>query len=138
VVLSSRGGVLGRQLPLFRLGVGGRLASGRQWLSWISIVDQVAAIRFLLTAQDAGGPVNLVAPGTITNAAFTRALAAAVHRPAVAPVPRLALRVALGEFADSGVLTSQRVVPAALLRAGFTFAHPDIDTALRALLTDRM
>jgi uncharacterized protein len=138
VVLSGRGGALGRQLPLFRLGVGGRLSSGRQWLSWISLVDEVAAIRFLLTAEDVGGPVNLVAPGTVTNAAFTRALAAAVHRPAAAPVPRLALRVALGGFADEGVLASQRVVPAALLRAGFTFAHPDIDTALRAVLTERM
>ncbi len=136
VVLSRHGGSLGRQLPLFRLGLGGRLGSGRQWLSWISRTDHVAALRLLLADDSVAGPVNLVAPEPVTNAAFTAALASALHRPAFAAVPRLALRAALGEFADEGVLASQRLAPAVLTAAGFRFTHPDIDTALRAILTD--
>ncbi|WP_163552542.1 TIGR01777 family oxidoreductase [Candidatus Frankia alpina] len=136
VVLSRHGGSLGRQLPLFRLGLGGRLGSGRQWLSWISHVDQVAALRLMLAEDSVAGPVNLVAPEPVTNAAFTAALASALHRPAFAAVPRLALRAALGEFADEGVLASQRLAPTVLTGAGFRFTHPDIDTALRAILTD--
>ncbi|CAO5240664.1 TIGR01777 family oxidoreductase [Frankia sp. AgKG'84/4] len=135
VVLSTRGGSLARQLPLFRFGVGGRLGSGRQWLSWISLPDHVAATRFLLGADAPAGPVNLVAPEPVTNTRFTSALAAALHRPAFAAVPGFALRAVLGGFADEGVLASQRLAPAALRAAGFGFAHPDIDTALRALLS---
>ncbi|MCK9897454.1 TIGR01777 family oxidoreductase [Frankia sp. AgB32] len=134
VVLSPRGGSLARQLPLFRFGLGGRLGSGRQWLSWISLADHVAATRFLLGADAPAGPVNLVAPEPVTNTRFTSALAAALHRPAFAAVPRFALRAALGEFADEGVLASQRLAPVVLRDAGFRFTHPDIDTALRALL----
>ncbi|SNQ48923.1 conserved hypothetical protein [Frankia canadensis] len=137
VVLSTRGGVLRRQLPLFRVGLGGRLGSGRQWLSWISLRDQVDAIRFLLTAESVRGPVNLVAPAPVTNARFTAALAAALHRPALAPVPRLALRAALGGFADEVALASQRIAPAVLTGAGFPFTHPDLDQALRAILAAR-
>lgn len=136
IVLSSAGGTLGRIKPLFQAGIGGRLGSGRQWFSWIALVDHLAAIRFLLTADAVSGPVNLVAPQPVTNADFTRALGRALHRPAVLPVPAAALRLVLGrELADEAVLASQRVLPAVLTEAGFRFAHPDIDAGLAAALT---
>jgi uncharacterized protein (TIGR01777 family) len=125
------GGLLARMLPLFRLGLGGRLGSGRQYLPWISLTDEVDAIRFLLTAP-VSGPVNLSAPTPVTNAQFTAALGRVVHRPAVLPVPGAALRVVLGEFARVGVLAGQRAVPAALTAAGFPFTHHDLEAALRA------
>jgi uncharacterized protein len=129
----ARGGLLGRLLPLFRLGLGGRLGSGRQYMPWISLRDEVHAIRFLLTAP-VSGPVNLTGPTPVTNAEFTAALAAAVHRPAVLPVPGPALQLALGEFARVGVLAGQRAVPAALQAAGFQHAHPDLGSALQAAI----
>lgn len=134
VVLSAAGGALRRQLPLFRLGLGGRLGSGRQWLSWISLVDEVNAIRFLLDADRVAGPVNLVSPRPVTNAAFTQALSRVLRRPALLPVPAPALRLALDGFADEGVLVSQRVTPGVLVAAGFPYAHPEIEPALRAAI----
>ena len=134
IVLARNGGSLGRMLPLFRLGLGGRLGSGRQVWSWISLPDYCSAMQFLLSADGISGPVNLTAPGAVTNAEFTAALARVVHRPALLPVPATALRLALGGLADEGVLAGQRVRPAVLEAAGFTFAHPDIDTALGAVL----
>jgi uncharacterized protein (TIGR01777 family) len=136
IVLSPKGGVLARQLPLFRLGVGGPLGSGRQWVSWIALDDWVAAARYLLAGDGTTlrGPVNLVAPGAVTGTAFARTLGAVLRRPAVLPVPRLALRVVLGDFADEGAVASQHVVPRALTDAGFRFAHPDLAGALRSLL----
>ena len=133
VVMAAHGGALAQQLPLFRLGLGGRLGSGRQWVSWISLPDQVRAMEFLLTA-DVAGPVNLVAPEPVTNAELTRTLGQALHRPAVLPVPGLALRLALGEFAEEAVLAGQRVVPRVLAEAGFTPLHPDLPQALDAVL----
>ncbi len=133
VVLSRDEGLLGRALPLFRLGLGGRLGSGRQWMSWISLADQVAALRFLIH-DGLQGPVNLTAPQPVTNAAFTAAVGRALHRPAPFAVPAPALRLALGEFADEGALVSQRVLPGKLTKAGFTFRHPDVDSALAAVL----
>jgi uncharacterized protein (TIGR01777 family) len=127
----GKGGLLGRMAPLFRLGVGGRLGSGRQYWPWISLRDEVDAIRFLLTAP-LSGPVNLTAPTPVTNAEFTAALARVLHRPAPLPVPGLALWVVLGEFAKLGVLAGQRAVPTKLLEAGFSFTHTDLDAALRA------
>ncbi|MGY1824643.1 TIGR01777 family oxidoreductase [Geodermatophilus sp. SYSU D00079] len=127
------GGLLGRLAPLFKLGLGGRLGSGRQYWPWISLTDEVDAIRFLLTAP-VTGPVNLTAPTPVTNAEFTRALARVVHRPAALPVPGPALRLALGEFAPVGVLAGQRAVPARLQDAGFTWTHADLDAALRSAL----
>ncbi|MBB2901586.1 hypothetical protein FHR75_002401 [Kineococcus radiotolerans] len=118
------GGAFGQMLTLFRLGLGGPLGSGRQWWSLISMPDELAALEFLLT-RPVPGPVNLVSPEPATNLAVTGALGAALHRPALLPVPAVALRVALGEFAGS-ITGSQRVVPAALLEAGFTFRHPDV------------
>lgn len=134
LVLSGEGGLLGKVLPLFRLGLGGRLGSGRQWMSWISLADQVAALRFLLH-DGISGPVNLTAPAPVTNADFTRAVGRALHRPAPFIVPAPVLRLALGEFADEGALVSQRVLPDRLAKAGFTFQHPDIDAALADILT---
>lgn len=130
------GGLLGRMAPLFRLGVGGRLGSGRQYWPWIALADEVGAIRFLLTAA-VSGPVNLTAPEPVTNAEFTRALGRVVHRPAVLPVPGPALSLALGEFARIGVLAGQRAVPAKLLDAGYRFGCTDLDAALRAALRRR-
>jgi uncharacterized protein (TIGR01777 family) len=134
IVLAKTGGVLKPILPIFRLGLGGRLGSGRQYVSWISLPDELAAIRFLLTASDIAGPVNLTAPDAVTNAEYTKAIGRAVHRPAVLPVPAGPLRLALDGLADEALLAGQRVRPRVLTEAGFAFAHPDIVTALRAVL----
>jgi uncharacterized protein len=135
VVLSARGGALARQLPLFRLGIGGRLGTGRQWLSWISLPDEVGVVLHALDEPALQGAVNATAPAPVTNRTFTRALAAALHRPAVMAVPGLALRIALGsDLATEMVLAGQRVVPSRLTTTGFAFAHAEIDAALVALL----
>jgi len=133
VVLAAGGGMLGRLLLPFRLGLGAKVGSGRQYFSWISLTDEVRAIRFLLESAGASGPFNLTAPEPVTNAEFTRSLARALGRPAVLGLPAVALRAALGEVA-SELLGSARVVPARLEEAGFRFAHPDIATALAELL----
>jgi uncharacterized protein (TIGR01777 family) len=135
-LILGKGGLLGRMAPLFRLGLGGRLGSGRQYWPWISLQDEVDAIRFLL-ANPISGPVNLTAPTPVTNAEFTAALGRVLHRPALLPVPGPALWVVLGEFARLGVLAGQRAVPARLLESGFQFTHPDLDDALRAALASR-
>jgi uncharacterized protein len=129
----ARGGLLGRLVPLFRLGLGAKLGNGRQYMPWISLRDEVDAIRFLLTAP-VSGPVNLTGPRPATNAEFTAALASAVHRPALLTVPGPALRLVLGEFAPVGVLAGQRAVPAALQAAGFTHTDQDLPAALRTAL----
>ena len=142
VVLSGRGGTLGgtihplgvpiRLLTLFRSGLAGPLGSGRQWVSWISLDDELAAIRFLLDVE-VTGPVNLTAPQPVRNRDWIHAIGRAVHRPAALPVPGFALKLALGEFSRD-VLGSQRVLPRRLETAGFDFAHADIDTALAAVI----
>ncbi|WP_285104293.1 TIGR01777 family oxidoreductase [Promicromonospora sp. MEB111] len=129
IVLAPSGGALGRLLPLLRLGVGGPLGNGRQWWSWITLTDEVAAIRHVIGA-DVRGPVNAVAPEPTTNRDLTRALAQALHRPAALTVPRFALRIALGEFAGD-LVASQRVVPAVLNRTGFTWTHTAPEEAAR-------
>jgi NAD dependent epimerase/dehydratase family enzyme len=116
----------------FRLGVGGRLGDGRQYLPWIAVSDWLDAMQFLL-ASDLAGPVNLVGPDPVRNRDFTRELARAVHRPALIPVPAIALRLAVGEFGREAV-ASQRVLPGVLVRSGFAFAHPDVATALTTAL----
>lgn len=136
VVLSRRGGALGRVLPLFRLGLGARLGSGRQYVSFISLVDELRAIRFLLDAGGVAGPVNLCAPAPATNADYTRAIARAVHRPAPFAVPAAVLTAVLGDFAREGLLAGPRVLPRRLTEAGFDFEHPDVDAAVRAALAD--
>jgi uncharacterized protein len=133
IVLSADGGALGKVLPLFKAGVGGRLGGGHQYISWIARPDHIAAMRFLLDADDISGPVNLTAPNPVTNRDYTKAIAAAVHRPALFPAPTIALKAVLGEFADN-VVGGQRVLPKRLLDAGFEFGYPDIGPALRALV----
>jgi uncharacterized protein (TIGR01777 family) len=134
IVLSRDGGALAKMLPLFRLGLGGRFGNGRQMWSWISLDDHVSAMRYLLET-DLRGPVNLTAPDPVTNAAFTKALAHAMHRPALAPVPKFGPSILLGgELAQNLLYTSADVRPSVLTGAGFTFAHPDIDTAFAAVL----
>jgi hypothetical protein len=130
-VLAPSGGLLAPIKTLFKAGLGGRLGSGRQYMPWISLTDWVDAARFLLTADDIRGPVNMVAPEQVSNAEFTRALARALHRPAVLPVPAFALRIALDGLADEGALISIRAVPRVLTDHGFTFRHPEVDEALR-------
>jgi len=131
IVLSRSGGALARQMPLFRFGVGGRLGSGRQWVSWISITDEVNVVLHALDNETLSGPVNSVAPHPVTNAEFTSALGRAVHRPAVLAVPAPVLRLALGrELVDEALLASQRALPAALHESGFAFSHPRVDSAL--------
>jgi uncharacterized protein (TIGR01777 family) len=129
LVMAPSGGALGKLLPLLRLGVGGPLGSSRLWWSWITLTDEVAAIRHVIST-DVSGPVNAVAPEPTTNRAMTRALAEALHRPAPLAVPRFALRIALGPFAHD-LVASQRVVPAVLGRTGFTWTHADHQDAAR-------
>ena len=133
VVLSSKGGMLGRLLPLFRLGIGGRIGTGHQVMSWIGLSEWVAAVRFLLGRDDISGPVNLTTPSPVSNAEFTSALAAAVHRPAVMLVPVPALKLAIGGV-SSDILSSARVLPRRLLDEGYQFRHPGIAGALAAEL----
>jgi uncharacterized protein (TIGR01777 family) len=142
LVLDAGGGLLKPLLLAFRLGAGGRLGSGRQWMPWISMRDWISAATFLLThdlAHDAAGPVDLagavdlVGPAPVRNTEFAKVLAATLHRPALLPTPKFALRVLLGEFANEA-LASQRVLPTRLARAGFTFADADLPSALRSAL----
>jgi hypothetical protein len=134
IVLSTDGGALPKLLPLFRLGLGGRMGRGRQWWSWISIKDEVRAIRWLLD-HDISGPVNLTAPGAVTNATFTRVLGSVLHRPAFLPVPAFAPKLLRGaELAEQLLFFSQRVEPAVLTASGFSFAAPELETALRDIL----
>lgn len=128
LVVSAVGGAFGRLLPLFKYGLGGRVGSGKQYWSFISLRDEVRAIEFLLES-DISGPVNLVAPHAITNRDVTRAMADSVNRPAFLPVPAIALKAVLGEFADD-ILASQNVVPEVLTNAGFTWLDPTIADAL--------
>jgi hypothetical protein len=133
-VLHRDGGLLKPQLLPFRLGIAGKLGSGRQWVPWIELGDWLAATAFLLE-RDVSGPVNVVSPGLVTNAEFTRALGRELHRPTVMPIPGFALRVALGGFSVE-VLNGSGARPAVLQAAGFTFRYPDLDVALRAALRE--
>ncbi len=134
IVLSPNGGALKKQLPLFKLGLGGRFGNGKQWQSWISITDEVNAIIHLLTSQ-LSGPVNLTAPQPVTNIEFTRVLAHVLTRPAILPIPSFGPKLLLGgELANALLFTGQQVMPNALLADGFHFTHPTLDGALQALL----
>ena len=132
LVMSRNGGAFGRLVPLVRLGLGGPLGSGQQWWSWLTLHDDVRARAFLID-HDIAGPVNLSSPQPLRQRDIASALGRIAHRPAVLPVPAFALRLALGEFAGD-ILASDRMVPAALTAAGFTFHHPDIDAAARWVL----
>lgn len=135
VILSPRGGALKKMLLPFRLGLGGRVGNGRQYMSWIAIEDAVGAIQHALGAGQLRGAVNAVSPSPVTNIEFTRALGRALRRPTPAPLPAFAARLMFGEMADALLLASTRVVPDALRTSGFSFHHPDIEPALRHLLT---
>ncbi len=134
VVLAAGSGALARMLPIFRLGLGGRLGSGKQWMSWIGLHDLVASTLFALDQPSLTGAINLTSPQPVTNAEFTRVLARRLHRLAILPAPALALRIALGKMADEALLSSTRVVPRKLLDAGFRFKHESIDDALAEAL----
>jgi uncharacterized protein len=132
IVLSGKGGALGNLLPIFRMGLGGKLGNGCQWMSWISMADEVAAIRFALESSSVHGPLNLTAPAPVTNAEFTKTLAGVLSRPGFVLVPAFALRLALGEMAGIA-LGSLRVLPDKLHAAGYQFKNPDLQSALREL-----
>ena len=130
----GRGGALAKLLPLFRLGVGGRLGSGRQWMSWIHIDDAVSLILLALENAALRGAVNATAPHPVTNDEFTRRLAGALHRPAIFPAPAFALKLALGEMSEV-LLDSQRVLPVAALATGFHFQYPELSVAFANILS---
>jgi uncharacterized protein (TIGR01777 family) len=130
LVCGPSGGLVRQLLPLFRLGLGGRLGSGRHYWSWISLADEIGAIQHLLD-HDVAGPVNLTGPEPLTNAEFTKVLGRVLGRPTLAPVPGFALRLAVGELATAGILMSQRVLPQALDRSGYPFRHRTAEAALR-------
>lgn len=132
LVLDPTGGALGKMLPIFRFGLGGKLSNGKQWWSWITLHDQIRAIAFLLENK-ISGPVNTTSPNPVTNSEFTAGLARAMHRPALFPVPALALKIVLGGF-SSEVLGSKKVMPHVLTEAGFTFDYPHISSALEKLV----
>lgn len=134
MVLAARGGALARMLPLFRFGLGGRLGSGRQYLSWIALDDAVEAIRFLIVTPTLRGPVNLTAPQPVTNREFTKALGRLLRRPTLLPAPAFALRLAFGEMANAMLLCSARVRPRQLLESNFEFRNPMIEQALQRAL----
>ncbi|MEW1862653.1 TIGR01777 family oxidoreductase [Streptomyces sp. NBC_00669] len=136
LVVSPQGGAWGALFPFFRAGLGGRLGSGRQYWSFISLRDEVAALRYAIDNEELSGPVNLTGPEPRTNSEVTKAMGRVLHRPTVLPVPSFALRAVLGEFAGD-VTGSQRVRPKRLLDAGFSFAHPDLDDAIKAALPPR-
>lgn len=131
IVLGKDGGALGKMMTPFKLGVGGRLGSGKQWVSWIHVDDVVGLILFALEHPTLNGAINLTSPNPVTNAEFTRELAAALHRPAIFPVPKLALKLVFGELANE-MFASARILPQRALDAGYRFAHPGLRDALEA------
>jgi uncharacterized protein (TIGR01777 family) len=135
IVLSRRGGALAKMLLPFRLGMGGKIGSGRQYVSWISLADAVAALIYAVGNDALRGPVNLTAPQSVTNAELTRTLGRVLRRPTLLPLPAFAAKLVLGELAEEGLLASQRVRPKRLLEAGFEFAYPELEGALRHALT---
>jgi uncharacterized protein len=134
MVLSPAGGALAKMLPPFRMGAGGKLGSGKQYMSWVALDDAVGAIYHTLTGNTLRGPVNVVAPNSVTNLEFTKTLGRVLSRPTLVPVPAFAARLAFGEMADALLLASTRVEPAKLLNTGYRFLYPELEGALRHLL----
>jgi uncharacterized protein len=134
VILSSEGGALPQMLLPFRFGLGGRLGTGKQWMSWIALEDAIGIICSAIANENLAGPLNVVAPNPLTNADFTRIAAKVLHRPAIFAAPAFALRMALGEMADALLLASQRVIPERLLAEGYAFRFPELESALQAIL----
>lgn len=131
LVLSPRGGALAKLLLPFRMGAGGRVGSGRQWVSWIGLGDTVSAIMHVLGTEALAGPVNLAAPAPVTNAELTETLARVLRRPAIVPVPAFVMRLAFGEMGEATLLASQRMRPRRLLESGYRFRYPTLESALR-------
>ncbi len=135
LILSLRGGALPRMLRPFRLGLGGRLGSGEQWMSWLTLSEAVGMICYALASAQVRGPVNAVTPNPVRNAEFTRILGRVLHRPTLFPAPAIALRLALGEMAQALLLGSQRLVPGKLQECGYSFQQPELEAALSVLLS---
>ncbi len=136
-VLTPRGGALAKMLPPFRMGLGGRVGDGRQYVSWISLEDAVGVVRFVLENDDIAGPVNVVAPNPVTNAELAQTLGTVLHRPAAVPVPKFALRTVFGDLADGAMLASQRVNPRILTQHEYHFKDPQLAEALRRMLNTK-
>jgi uncharacterized protein len=134
IILARQGGALPKMILPFKIGAGGKLGSGRQWMSWVTLEDVVAILRFVIENASVGRAINIVSPRPLQNAEFTKSLAKAMHRPALFPAPAFALRLALGEMANALLLSSQRVAPQALEKLGYRFLHPDLTSALAAIL----
>jgi uncharacterized protein len=134
VVLSPKGGALGKMLTPFKLGLGGNLGNGRQWMSWIDVQDMVGAIHHIVKTDLVQGPVNMVAPKPVTNAEFTRTLASVLSRPAILPLPEFAVKLAFGEMGETALLGSQRVEPAQLVTSGYPFRFRELRASLEGLL----
>ena len=137
IILSKNGGALPQMMRLFKFGVGGRIGSGQQWMSWITLEDVVAVIRSVLENRAVSGAVNVVAPRPVRNAEFAQALGHAMHRPAIVPAPAFALEFALGEMAESLLLVSQRVAPSRLEQLGYRFSQPELGAALASVLAEK-
>lgn len=135
MVLDSHGGALAAMLPVYRAGLGGILGDGRQHMPWVTIEDAVAAIMFLINEPSVAGPVNVTSPHSVTNRKFVKTLAGVLHKPAFMRVPRFALRLMFGKMADEVLLASANVVPEKLLEAGFRFCHPELEEALKSVLS---
>lgn len=135
VILAKEGGALPKMALPFRFGVGGRIGTGQQWMSWITLRDVVAIVRLALEEGTVQGPLNVVSPQPVENAEFTKALASALGRPTLFPAPAFALRLALGDMADALLLSSQRVMPAQLEKLGYKFLHPDLAGILPSLVS---
>lgn len=134
LVLSPAGGALKKMLTPFRMGVGGRIGSGRQWWSWVHVQDIVGAVHHIMSTNSLRGPVNTISPNPVTNAEFTKVLGAVLSRPVILPMPAFAARLAFGELANQLLLASQRVEPAKLLASGYKFQYPDLTLSLRQIL----
>ncbi len=134
IVLGAGGGALPKMLPAFKMGVGGKIGSGRQWMSWVDVQDMVGAIHHILRTDLLQGPVNLVAPKAVTNAEFTKTLASVLSRPAILPLPAFAARLVFGEMADELLLASQRIEPKRLIASGYPFRFRDLRSSLKEIL----
>jgi uncharacterized protein len=137
IILARHGGALAKMILPFKIGAGGKIGSGRQWMSWVTLEDTVEILRFALENAAVRGAVNVVAPNAATNSEFTKEFAKAMHRPALFPAPAFVLRLVLGEMADALLLSSQRVAPQKLQQLGYRFLHPDLPTALSAVFSAR-
>ncbi len=136
IILDAKGGALAKMLPPFRMGIGGKMGTGRQWMSWIVLDDVVRAIKFALTNETLAGPINFVAPNPVTNAEFTKLLGKQLSRPTIFPIPAFAIRLAFGEMADALLVSSQRVAPGRLKDAGYQFQYSQLERALHHVIEE--